>query len=85
MTLPERVVFWGRTDGLRLEHLPGRRVTRIVARASGILLAEVSGHPTAPETHRALARALRTASADVQCELEAFRPMAPASWRKGAA
>jgi hypothetical protein len=79
--MPHRVVFWGKTERLRLEHIPALKVTRLVERGTERLLAEVEGHPTDRETHERLASALQGAQAAFQRDLRVFRPLAPQSWR----
>jgi hypothetical protein len=82
----ERAVLWGKTELVRLEHLPARQVTRIVDRRTARLLAEVPGHPTAPETHEALARTLQNASEGIRRDHGLLRPVySGIQHRRGAA
>jgi hypothetical protein len=80
-----RAVLWGRTQLVRLEHLPATRETRIVARHGERLLCVVKGHPTEPETHERLAEALRHEEEAIRRDVRALRPLAPETWRKPAA
>jgi hypothetical protein len=72
MTTP-RPVLWGKTELVRLEHFPARQITRVVERYTERLIAEVPGHPSDPETHDLLARALRDASKAIQADLRLVR------------
>jgi hypothetical protein len=69
----QRVVFWAKTERIRLEHIPALSVTRLIERGTELVLAEVHGHPSDPATHDALAVALRSEA--YRSELYRIRPV----------